>query len=388
MTATSSSSWRDELGVADLKPPVFYSSEAEVKVRTKAVPQALALQRAFDRLSLDGILCLENNPLAYFKEVASIKPSEVQKLHRQFWNQGLAPILVLISPHEVHVYSGLALPPEKSEDLERSNLVERLNRVADEARVRQLVLSISSGAYFRTHTRLFDPKQRVDRNLLANLQATRQALAAATSRRLETQTLDALLCRIVFVSYLFDRNVIGSSYLSSIGIPATNHLREILSGPKSEARERLYALFNRLGTDFNGDLFSDNLNQEAKNIAAKHLEILDRFLSGTNMTTGQRAFWPYDFAMIPIETISAIYEHFLQAEDPEGKRQAGAFYTPRFLAEVTLDIALDGMDSLLDKRFLDPACGSGIFLVGVFNRLAEEWKRQNPNAVTIVRQAR
>ena len=380
MTATNSSDWRDELGVADLKPPVFYSSESEVRGSAKAVPQALALQRAFERLNLNGILCLDNNPLAYFKEVTSIKPAEVQKLHRQFWNQGLAPILVLIDPRDIHIYSGLALPAEKPENLESTNLVERLNRVADEAQVRQLVLSISSGAYFRAHTKLFDPKQRVDRNLLSNLQATRQALAAATSRKLGAQTLDALLCRIVFVCYLFDRNVIGSAYLSSIGIPATNHLRDILSRTKQEARERLYALFKKLGTDFNGDLFSDNLDQEEKSIAAKHLEILDQFLCGTNVTTGQRAFWPYDFAMIPIETISAIYEHFLQAEDPEGKRKAGAFYTPRFLAEVTLDIALDGMDSLLNKRFLDPACGSGIFLVGVFNRLADEWKRQNPNA--------
>jgi hypothetical protein len=380
MTVTRSPDWRYELGLADLKPPVFYSSESEVKEKATAVPQALALQRAFVRLNLNGILCLENNPLAYFKEVTTIRPADVLKLHRQFWNQGLAPILVLIDSREIHVYSGLTFPAEKPEDLERNNLVERLNRVADEAKVRQLVLAISSGAYFRNHAKLFDPKQRVDRNLLSNLQATREALGAATSRRLGTQTLDALLCRLVFVCYLFDRHVIGSAYLSSIGIPTTNHLREILSRPKQEARDWLYALFKKLGTDFNGDLFSDNLDQEARTIAVKHLEILDQFLSGTNMTTGQRSFWPYDFAMIPIETISAIYEHFLQTEDPEGKRRAGAFYTPRFLAEVTLDIAFDGMDSLLDKRFLDPACGSGIFLVGVFNRLAEEWKRLNPNA--------
>src|SRR5207253_5023261 len=47
---------------------------------------------------------------------------------------------------------------------------------------------------------------------------------------------------------------------------------------------------------------------------------------------------------------------------------------------MVLDVALEGMSSLLDKRFLDPACGSGIFLVGLFNRLAEEWKRKNPGA--------
>ena len=32
------------------------------------------------------------------------------------------------------------------------------------------------------------------------------------------------------------------------------------------------------------------------------------------------------------------------------------------------------------SRYLDPACGSGIFLVGLFNRIAEEWKQANPKA--------
>jgi hypothetical protein len=60
--------------------------------------------------------------------------------------------------------------------------------------------------------------------------------------------------------------------------------------------------------------------------------------------------------------------------------QAGAFYTPRFLAEIVLDSVLEGSDRLSGKAFLDPACGSGIFLVGLFNRIAEEWKHANPNA--------
>jgi type I restriction-modification system DNA methylase subunit len=36
--------------------------------------------------------------------------------------------------------------------------------------------------------------------------------------------------------------------------------------------------------------------------------------------------------------------------------------------------------SLLGRRCLDPACGSGIFLVGLFNRMAEEWKQANTEA--------
>jgi type I restriction-modification system DNA methylase subunit len=50
------------------------------------------------------------------------------------------------------------------------------------------------------------------------------------------------------------------------------------------------------------------------------------------------------------------------------------------LAELVLDLALSNHSSLLGKRYLDPACGSGIFLVTLFNRMAEEWKQANPTA--------
>src|SRR5262249_1423430 len=73
---------------------------------------------------------------------------------------------------------------------------------------------------------------------------------------------------------------------------------------------------------------------------------------------------------------SAIYERFLKNSD----KLEGAFYTPRFLAELVLDVALSTSPSLLGLRCLDPACGSGIFLVGMFNRMAEEWKGANPQA--------
>lgn len=381
MSTQPAKDWRSAFGIHTWKPPAFFGSKSEIDSAGSRAPQAHALRRAFDRLALDGVLCLHNNPVVYFKEVATIDADEVDSIHRQFWNQGLAPILVLIDDNDVHIYSGLTLPANTKENLDNDNrLVQRLDRVADEAAIRQLVLSIESGDFFRVHSKSFDPKQRVDRELLRNLQATRNALAAVTKRKLDPAVLDALLCRIVFVCYLFDRNVIGSSYLKSIRIQDTAHLRDILKQGKREAKSQLYKLFKQLGADFNGDLFSDDLDAESRLITNKHLEILERFLHGTDVVTGQGAFWPYDFEMIPIETISAIYEHFLKAVDPEGKKKAGAFYTPRFLAEVTLDLALDGMGTLLDKRFLDPACGSGIFLVGIFNRIAEEWKRKNPKA--------
>lgn len=109
---------------------------------------------------------------------------------------------------------------------------------------------------------------------------------------------------------------------------------------------------------------------------------MTRFLAGERLADGQLAlgFWAYDFSILPIETISAIYEQFLRAGAPAKQRAMGAYYTPRFLAEVVLDTALDGLRPLLTRRFLDPACGSGIFLVGILHRLAEEWRSLHPQA--------
>lgn len=382
MTTPPGTDWRKEFGISDWEPPVFFGRKEDIDAAAEPPPQAHALRRAFESMKLDGIVCFDKAPVIYFKEVQQIQPAQVRKLHRQFWNQGLAPILVLIDPLNVHVYSGLATPlNEQSEEPEPDCLVQTLNRVAEAAEIRQLVLAVESGEFFRTHARSFDPKRRVDRELLRNLRATRDKLEEATTRRLDPQVLDSLLCRLVFACYLFDRGIIGGTYLESLGIPNAAHLRDILGRQlRSEARQQLYQLFKKLGEDFNGDLFSDNLDEEAAQVTAKHVEILDRFFHAANVETGQMSFWPYDFSVIPIETISAIYEHFLKAGDPEAKKKAGAFYTPRFLVEIILDIALKGRGDLLDKRFLDPACGSGIFLVGLFNRLAEEWKRKQPGA--------
>ncbi|MGD1156870.1 MAG: N-6 DNA methylase [Terriglobia bacterium] len=245
--------------------------------------------------------------------------------------------------------------------------------------MREFLPSVESGQFFQQHAKSFDPARRVDRDLLDNLQATREKLVETRRGKVDERVLDALLCRLVFVCYLFDREpeVVGQDYLRGIGLRSARHLRDVLGlQPRSKAKSRLYDLFRKLGEDFNGDLFSDDLDAEEKQVPVSYIEPLDDFFRATNVQSGQSSFWPYDFSAIPVEAISAIYERFLKGSD----KLEGAFYTPRFLAELLLDVALSTSHSLLGLRCLDPACGSGIFLVGLFNRIAEEWKQANPNA--------
>lgn len=380
MSITNQEDWRKDFGLEDRKPPHFFTSVDELDREAGKVSHSHAMRLAFEQLHIDGVLYQNRSPVIYFRQVKKINAAEVITLHRSFWNQGIAPILVIITPDEVHVYSGL-IPPENThtETGQTPGFVETLNRIQDQ--LRSFLLSVESGEYFHVHRRSFDPHKRVDRNLLRNLDATRQKLSHVPAAQLEPQALDALLCRLVFACYLFDRGIVDQDYLKALRIHNAAHLKDILAKqPRTAAKADLYALFTQLGNDFNGDLFTADLGVESRQIKGAHLDIIDDFFHGTNVQTGQMSFWPYDFSFIPIETISAIYEHFLKAAGEEQKKKAGAFYTPRFLAEFVLDVALEGVTSLLDKRFLDPACGSGIFLVGLFNRLAEEWKLKNPGA--------
>lgn len=380
MGAAHRKDWRKEFGLDVRAAPNFFSGSGDVDAAGNAAPQPLLLRRAFEQLKLDGVLCQDRAPIIYFRVVAKIESSEVARIQRLFWNQGVAPILVLIDENEVHVYSSLAQPKRATTDQpQASGFVEKLNRVGDE--LQRFILSVESGDYFRANRKSFDPRHRVDRSLLRNLQDARAQLDRVPAPRLAPQVLDALLCRLVFTCYLFDRGVIDDAYLEDIGIPRAQHLRDVLGlKPSTQAKTHLYQLFAQLGRDFNGDLFSDDLDAEARQVKAEHLDILHRFFTATEMLSGQQSLWPYDFGIIPIETVSAIYEQFLKLTDAKDKKNSGAFFTPRFLAELVLDLALDGTTSLTERRFLDPACGSGIFLVGLFNRLAEAWNRANPKA--------
>ena len=354
MPAASGRDWKRDFGIDSRKPPAFFGNARDVDAIGSVAPQAHALHRAFEDLKLSGVLCHEYSPIIYFRVVDRIDADAVAALHRTFWNQGVAPILVLIDSDEVHVYSGLSRPSlTRAPGTDPAGFVERLNRVTEE--LQTFIFAVESGEYFHRHRRAFDPAQRVDRDLLAHLEAARDLLEHVPATRLEPLTLDALLCRVVFTCYLFDREIIDRKYLEEAGIENAAHLRDILGrNPRSLAKADLYSLFSHLGEDFNGDLFSDDLSAEARQVKVEHLDIINDFLRGTDPKSRQQTFWPYEFGIIPIETVSAIYEHFLQATGEQEKKESGAFYTPRFLAELVLDHTLTGVTQLLSKRFLDP----------------------------------
>ena len=97
---------------------------------------------------------------------------------------------------------------------------------------------------------------------------------------------------------------------------------------------------------------------------------------------------PYEFSVLPAEILGNVYEQFLgkvirltpghQAkveEKPEVKKAGGVFYTPQFIVDYIVENTVGKLckgktpKKVSEIKILDPACGSGSFLLGAYNYL-------------------
>jgi hypothetical protein len=93
------------------------------------------------------------------------------------------------------------------------------------------------------------------------------------------------------------------------------------------------------------------------------------------MKNRQRCLWQYyRFDVIPLDFISSIYEEFVSKESG-----TGIHYTPEHIVDFILDGVLPWNSPDWNIKTLDPACGSGIFLVKAFQRLIYRWEQAHPN---------
>ena len=372
----------------------LYRSECEWANDPQARNFAHFMRRAWGSLGLEAILTIEDKPTVYFKRVHRNDPAAESELHRLLWNQGTATLLVVRDSADVRVYSALAAPgqqPIAEEDDVR--LVETLTQIRSALELTDFVRRVETGRIYQQHRENFQAEAGVDRTLLRNLKESSKLLCEGENA-LKPSVAHALLGRLLFTCYLRDRGVLSDDYLkreagvtpprAAAGESAS--LQRILNeGSPTDAKDTLFKMFAAVKHDFNGSLFGEELEGERRDVRALHIEVLRDFLNGVEHRQGSLGFPAYDFSLIPIETISAIYESFLRSESQTRQDETGSFYTPRHLAEMTVDVATEGWDTLLDKKFCDPSVGSGIFLVILFNRMAEEWRAKNPRKTNLER---
>ena len=350
-------------------------------------------------LMADSDASTSEPPLAIVAELHSaIDAESLRELHRLSWNFSHAPTVITIEPSLIRVWSCCEAPdPERPLDdyLVQRLPVEELEITPSddlEARAARGLhwINLVSGQFFAEHSARFNRDGRADQTLLKNLRYIRQELA--NQGLMDDDICHDLLARVIFVQFLFHRkDQDGNAALTAATL---NRLQndQILKNTHPSFDSVLldyddtYRLFDWLNGKFNGDLFpgkGDSPDERAKGWATereavkpKHLSLLADFIRGDlDMPSHQKCLWPqYAFDVIPLDFISSIYETFVG----EHASQEGIYYTPSYLVDFILDRVLPWDGTEWDLKILDPACGSGIFLVKSFQRLVHRWKLSNP----------
>jgi type I restriction-modification system DNA methylase subunit len=220
----------------------------------------------------------------------------------------------------------------------------------------------------------------VDTAFLEQMTSWREELAKDVYRHNSEITVRALndvvqrlLDRLIFIRLLEDRKIIESKTLKEI-------VDNWKDGRHRDIQAQLNSLFKQLNHDFNGEIFKEHscekISYDSKIIA----EIIDDLYYPKS---------PYDFAVIGVELLGTIYEKYLGKtirlteqrvkveEKPEVRKAGGVYYTPKWVVSYIVENAVGKLveakkpKEIENLHVLDPACGSGSFLIEALDRLIQ-----------------
>lgn len=316
-----------------------------------------SIQKLFRELAPMAIYLADNKPFIVFFDSTekSIPPHLIKKV----WNAQI-PLLIISFENHIEVYNGCSIDANK-----KLILLEAIDNTLVNETSPFSFWNISNASFWQKYNqKLSAPK--LDTVMLDNIRD-------ATLQLKETKCAPfavKIILRLIFIRYLIDRGV-DLAYHGLCGnvIDSQTKLLTIM-----QDKMELYGLFRYLKEQFNGNLFElyekDN-RLEIDLLDDTSLKTLRDLMAGDLvLSSGQTSLFPlYDFNIIPVELISNIYERFLGDEKQQKDK---AFYTPPYLVNYLLEQTITPfIEKNISCKILDPACGSGIFLVESARKLVE-----------------
>lgn len=332
----------------------------------------------------ESIFFVDNNPVVVFVSSIGTPQDRLYEIFNQIWCMANPRLLFISTPISLNVYDLGQKPAQNQEELDP---LETVKNIADIAAVLKKYRreSIESGEVFGDE-RFSRAGFRADESLVNDIKTVRKKLFESGLVHDKIKYAHALIGRSIFIRYLEDRGILTKEYFHEVAKDNPEWQALLETKPQKSAfspriAELLYLkvlsnfdftykLYEKLAGDFNGDMFPTD-NREMEIVTPEHLLILKKFLTGEIQGQESLFFWAYKFDIIPIELISNIYEELYHYENLENalKVSDGAHYTPASLVEFLLSRILTVPVLKRKPRIMDPACGSGIFLVEAFRRL-------------------
>lgn len=219
--------------------------------------------------------------------------------------------------------------------------------------------------------------QAIDDSFLEYIDGIRENIAKAFKKHNEDLNSDQLteatqrtVDRLVFIRFLEDKFIEAEEHVSQ-----WKSWKDFITDCR------------KLDAKYNGVVFKKHFIDEPHFLGADEKLFLDICSDISNLNS------PYDFNYIPIHILGSIYERFLGKivratdkrvfieEKPEVRKAGGVYYTPKYIVDYivknTVGKIIDGLSpkQIAEKRFADIACGSGSFLIGVYDYLLDHHKK-------------
>ena len=300
---------------------------------------------------------------------------------RRYGSSAQAPISILTNFEEFIVYDCSKVP-----NLNDNASVSRLKHIGFEDYLKEFDFIYDTFSHEAVTKGRFDTfvhsdankkgSQTLDKEFVQSLDTWRKYLAtsiAVNNKNINDEELNfcvqLIIDRLIFLRFCEDRSVEPYGQLQS-------------AASKGNAYANLFELFEQADAKYNSGLFDFQKDR----LTAK-LKIDNKVVK--NIV--EDLYYPqcrYEFSVMPVEVLGNAYEQFLGKvirilpsrgvkieEKPEVRKAGGVFYTPQYIVEYivknTVGKLIDGKaPKEIDKlKIVDPACGSGSFLVGAFEYL-------------------
>jgi len=235
----------------------------------------------------------------------------------------------------------------------------------------------------------------VDHDFLASLDRWRIELAKNIALRNKILDEDLLnfavqstLDRIIFLRIAEDRGAERYGELLSI---VQRHSERSEEPPAKKGQfyvdegtfyQNLLHLFEVADQKYNSGLFDFQ-----KDVISKQITINNRVIKSI-ISELYYPVCPYEFSVLSVEILGSAYEQFLGKrillsksgratieEKPEVRKAGGVYYTPQYIVDYivrnTVGRLVEGKTpkEVSDIKIVDPACGSGSFLIGAYDFL-------------------
>lgn len=328
-------------------------------------------------------------PQIYIYDESELNLNNEADIHHKLWNAGIVPFCFIFRASQILIYNCGKKPEWDTDGInfittphDFIDLLDDIQQKLDIYNVRQF----DSGLFWDSNEgKQFKYEESAYEQLLSQLKNVKSNIISRVGNKNAT-LVKRILMMLILIKYLEERkDEDGNGALNPNEFYKTYNSHNPTLEGVLENVDTFVNVLKELSSEehFNGQIFhlDDNelltLKEEIDLTLFQYFVRGDvSFFSESSQGIGQMSLWRlYQFNYLPIELISHIYEDFLA--DENGQKKKGVVYTPPYLVQFLIDQCMPLKNPKQDFKILDPACGSGIFLVGAFKRMIQWWRVQN-----------